>query len=71
MPKIFTQHWNNSQGEEYQVLLFPYECYAVGNEDPAQGIDDKTLELKYVEPAKAAEYDFLPLDLEMINLLIQ
>ncbi len=48
----------------------PYSCSPIGNTEPNQHLDEKISELKYVTADEAREYDFLPLDLEIIDCLI-
>ena len=68
LPKVFTQFWNNKHNEEYQVLLLSYKCKVV-DESKLHITDPKIAELKFVTIEDAKNYDFLPLDLEIIELL--
>lgn len=69
LPKVHTQFWQNKRGEEFQVVLLSYQCKILDESKLDISKDPKIAELKFIEASEAKNYDFLPLDLEIIELL--
>jgi 8-oxo-dGTP diphosphatase len=68
--KIFVSYWDKTDGTRIQAILIPYECHVVGGEliapDASQGI----AELKFIHATDSQQYDFLPGDKEICEMLI-
>jgi 8-oxo-dGTP diphosphatase len=70
-PKIFTQVWKRKNGEEFQVVLIPYFCTTQETALLPRPTDPKVAELKFVSIDQLKEFEFLPIDEEMIQLAHQ
>ena len=68
LPKVHTQFWANKHKEEFQAILLSYKCTIV-DETKLHITDPKIAELRFIAVEDAKNYDFLPLDLEIIGLL--
>ena len=69
LPQLFSQFWKNKDGNEFQVILMPYECNIHPLNQEPMITDNKIKELKFIHSAEAEQYNFLPLDIDMIKLL--
>lgn len=69
LPKVFTNIWQRPAGGEFQVFLIPYECEVLGGQLSLEKVRDEIGEFRFVDKENIWEYEVLPNNHEIIDLL--
>ncbi len=66
IPIVKSQVWEKKNGDKTQVILISYECLAEDASQLKQNLIDEVQEAKFINISELDDYNFLPLDKELI-----
>jgi 8-oxo-dGTP diphosphatase len=69
LPKVFTNIWTTTTGQQVQVFLLTYECEVVSGKLSNKNVKDEISELKFVSLDELKSMDTLPNVAEAIQFL--